>query len=313
MLCFGSPTTNSLPGTSACRASPAAAAGHPLVRGEVEGDLGLQRVGVLKLVDEDALVARLGRVPHRRVVAQQVARPGEQVVERRRALGAARAHTVQHEVAQKPSSLASVAGGGHQVAQASPIVHLLQSVEDDGARIAAVERLLQRSGFTASARSFPRPNRALRASSSVGAASNWRAFDWAESTIWMSGSCFAIERVRDAAHELRESPPDEPATVRRGRLGRFPTVSGAEQVVSILQERPERAQGVLGHAQQQGALEHRAQRLVQCVVPEPGVEALGKGERLADFVQHRGTTPPAGRHQFRKTTPIKTTLIQGHS
>jgi len=50
-----------------------------VIRGQVEQDFGLKRVGVLKLVDEQARVALLHAPAHRGMVAQKLARKEEQV------------------------------------------------------------------------------------------------------------------------------------------------------------------------------------------------------------------------------------------
>jgi hypothetical protein len=50
-------------------------------RGQEQQDLGLQRVGVLELVDEEVAEALLEPRPHLRVVAHQIARPQQQVEE----------------------------------------------------------------------------------------------------------------------------------------------------------------------------------------------------------------------------------------
>ena len=113
----------------------------PFVRGQVERDLGLQRVRVLELVDEDALVARLSRVADGRIVAQQVARPRQQIVKRRRPGGAPLAHTAQDEVAQKAEQPGQRRRSMCFERPAHPIVHVLQRVEDHDAGVAAVERL----------------------------------------------------------------------------------------------------------------------------------------------------------------------------
>ena len=56
-----------------------------IVGGEQQQDLGLQRIGVLELVDEDAREARLEAAPHAGVVAHQIARAEQQIEEVERA------------------------------------------------------------------------------------------------------------------------------------------------------------------------------------------------------------------------------------
>ncbi len=70
-----------------------------LLSAQIDGDLGLQWVGVLELIDEHALVASLNRVANGGVVAEQVTRPREEVVEARGARRAALADTLEGEIA----------------------------------------------------------------------------------------------------------------------------------------------------------------------------------------------------------------------
>src|SRR5207244_2250049 len=49
--------------------------------GKEPGDLGLEGVGVLELVEEEALEAGLGAAADLGLVAEEVARPGEEIVE----------------------------------------------------------------------------------------------------------------------------------------------------------------------------------------------------------------------------------------
>ncbi len=57
-----------------------------IVGGEEQEDLGLQRIGVLELVDEDALEAALEALAHPPVVAHQVARDEQQIEKVERAV-----------------------------------------------------------------------------------------------------------------------------------------------------------------------------------------------------------------------------------
>ena len=57
-----------------------------IVGGEEQEDLGLQRIGVLELVDEDALEAALEALAHAPVVAHQVARDEQQIEKIERAV-----------------------------------------------------------------------------------------------------------------------------------------------------------------------------------------------------------------------------------
>ena len=105
MLCLGSPTRNSFPGARRMSRQSAGSGARRAVGAQIEGDLGLQRIGVLELVDEDALEAPLGRVSDRRLVAQQVARPRQQVLKRR--------DPVRFALALTPSSTKSRSSAEH--------------------------------------------------------------------------------------------------------------------------------------------------------------------------------------------------------
>ena len=72
-----------------------------LIAGEQQGELGLDRVGVLELVDQHDLVAAAEVVARGLVVAQQVARPEQQVVEVR----LARLEPLQRVLVDEPLDL----------------------------------------------------------------------------------------------------------------------------------------------------------------------------------------------------------------
>ena len=128
MLCFGSPTTNSLPGTSGM-SRQSVGSGVVGIGRQVEDDLGLERVGVLELVDEDPLIPLLGASAHLRVVAQQVARPGEQVLERGHAVCAARATPASVKSRSGPSTRdRSPRGGSPGPATRSALTALRRSL-----------------------------------------------------------------------------------------------------------------------------------------------------------------------------------------
>ena len=114
---------NSLPGT---RRSFVQSRSVDLRRigGEEPGDLHLQRVGVLELVDEDAVEPALRPQPHVGSIAQQIARPRQKIVERSLACVAALRGAGEREVAQVAEEIAEGCRAliherrGHLVAQA---------------------------------------------------------------------------------------------------------------------------------------------------------------------------------------------------
>src|ERR1051326_7949609 len=72
-----------------------------LVGRQVERDLRLERIGILKFVDKNAPEACLGGVADLGVVAQQVARPRQQIVEVSRPVRAALTRTFEYEIAHE--------------------------------------------------------------------------------------------------------------------------------------------------------------------------------------------------------------------
>ena len=103
MDCLGSPTTNSLPlpGVTCSHEHGAAVGNSPggYGLGQEHGDLGLNRVGVLGLVDEQVRKTPLEVVPDLDVVAQELTGPYQQVMELGPALVPATVRIVQDELA----------------------------------------------------------------------------------------------------------------------------------------------------------------------------------------------------------------------
>ena len=112
-----------------------------LVGAEIEGDFGLQRIGVLKLVHEDAPVAPLSRMSDRWLVAQQVARPRQQVLKRSYAVRLALAHAIQHELAQKHEYAGERCRAVGREDSADFVVRVLQDLPGHPTRQAAVGQL----------------------------------------------------------------------------------------------------------------------------------------------------------------------------
>ena len=196
MICFGSPTTNSLPGTSG-RSAPVLGQRRLGLGGEVEGDLGLERVGVLELVDEDALVARLRAAAHGGMVAEQVARPDEQVLKDRLPLRLPRGHARQREVAQEREH-GDEGGGAVGLDDVRTVLHdRLERVLDRRTGVAAVGQgapsfLVARPSSSVDqhrpARPGPRPWSSPRG--------RRRASDCAPTTTCASGSSGRRRRAR---------------------------------------------------------------------------------------------------------------------
>ena len=67
------------------------------LRGQVKGDLGLQRIRVLELVNENVGVSLLEMATGWRIVAQQVTRPYQEVVEGGHSFGFALSHIAEGE------------------------------------------------------------------------------------------------------------------------------------------------------------------------------------------------------------------------
>src|SRR5207248_10934925 len=83
------------------RLQPELGEGPVRVGGEVEGDLRLEGVGVLELVDEDPRPARLRPAADVGVVAEQVAGPRQEVVEGGDAALAALGGVFEDEIAKR--------------------------------------------------------------------------------------------------------------------------------------------------------------------------------------------------------------------
>ena len=84
----------------------------PRVAAQAPEDLGLQRIGVLELVDQDMREARGQRAAHRFMVAQQLARGEDQIVEiEKRSRALVVAETIHHRL-HKPDELGEDARGG---------------------------------------------------------------------------------------------------------------------------------------------------------------------------------------------------------
>ena len=99
MLCLASPTTNSRPGSGRSVAQSAALPSG--VGGDPHGQLELDGVGVLELVEQDPGVALVDRRGARGVVGEQLAGEHEQVVELQPAGGAPLVDGVEREPAQQ--------------------------------------------------------------------------------------------------------------------------------------------------------------------------------------------------------------------
>ena len=74
---------------------------HRLAAGDERGDLDLQRIGVLKLIDQQVRELLAQAAPHRRVATQEVACLHEQVVELEPALAAALVRVGEDELARR--------------------------------------------------------------------------------------------------------------------------------------------------------------------------------------------------------------------
>ena len=119
----------------------------PLVGCQIEGDLRLERIGVLELVHEDALEARLRAPSNVGMVAQQVARPGQQILEGGHTVGLTLAHPLEHEVAQDRQHPGEGCGAMRLEGLGDGLIRLAQHVLDGRARVAPVGQLVPTRGI----------------------------------------------------------------------------------------------------------------------------------------------------------------------
>ena len=128
MDCFGSPTTNSLPGHRPYL-QPVRFGG--VVGGQQQQDFGLQRVGILEFVDEKVAEAFLEIFPDKLLILNQISRANQQIDEIQLALAPLALVVLLHQAGHLLAKLGRQVGVGPPPEFLDPAEQLVTPVAAD--------------------------------------------------------------------------------------------------------------------------------------------------------------------------------------
>ena len=249
-------------------------------RRQVDRDLGLERISVLELVDEDARPALLGAGPDVGAVAKEVARSRKEVMEGGDAAAAALGRVGEDEAAQLLQEAVEdlgPAGGedGVDLVQAAP-QFLSQPIKR---RVAPVALLADDDRKV-----IQQQEGDQRLSLGVGFRQPFRREgDFAQLLVHAIGRLKAVVEVAAQGLQAVGHPGGSGQRLASGR--RRPAGGGLDEVVVLVERPGDRLDLVRRELQEERVLDRLARFLVLGGGLEPGPEALPELEILLDLVE----------------------------